>query len=127
MFCLTDSRVAEVLRIMHFLPNAVIQGGDFGISDLVSEKARLGIRRLRPSHRRHWLVLAWHGRGRRLPAFVPRDQSQTSVQSKPGPGATAADEITSRRDVVGILAPLKFPALQSPQPARVRIDVMLNI
>jgi hypothetical protein len=69
LFCLGDSRIACVLRIMHFLPNAVIRGGDFGISDLVS------IRSLRPSHRRHWLVLAWHARGRRLLAFFRRDQS----------------------------------------------------
>jgi hypothetical protein len=30
-FCLGDSRVAEVLRIMPFLLNAIIRGRDFGI------------------------------------------------------------------------------------------------
>jgi hypothetical protein len=68
---------------MHFFPNAVMQGRDFGISDLVSEKARLRIRRLRPSHRRSWLVLATH---RRLLAFHRRDDGQTFVEAKCSPG-----------------------------------------
>jgi hypothetical protein len=104
LFCLSDSRVNEVLRIMHFLPNAVIQA-------VISAPPTLYRRKLGSdlASSRHWLVLAWHGRGRRLLAFFRRDQSQTSVQGKSGPAATAAEKITSRRDVVGISAPLKSP------------------
>src|SRR5215813_4915784 len=38
-FCLGDSGVAEVRRIMRFFPNAVVYGGALGISNLVPEKA----------------------------------------------------------------------------------------
>jgi hypothetical protein len=121
LFCLGDSRVADVLRIMHFLPNAVIRGGDFGISDLVS------IRSLRPSHP---APLACAGLACARPAsagFLPARPEHTSGHSKPSPTATADDEITSRRKRCRHFSPLKFPAKESPQRARVRIDVMPNI
>jgi hypothetical protein len=41
--------------------------------------------------------------------------------------ATAADKITSRREVVGISGPPEISRKKSPQLARVRVDIMPNI
>ena len=120
--CFVSATVAfaDVLRIMHFLPNAVIRGGDFGISDLVS------IRSLRPSHRRHWFVLAWHARGRGLLTFFRRDQPHFwPQQATPRGHRRRRSNVSSSR--CRRFSPLKFPAKESPQPARVRIDVVPNI
>src|SRR5260370_12407182 len=107
---------------MHFFPNAVIQGRDFDISDLVSEKARLRIRRLRPSHRRSWLVLATHRRGWRLLTFTGATMAKLLSRPSAAPAA-AADRIRSRRDVESIFSPLRNSPLSNYLTATVQVEI----
>ena len=72
------------------------------------------------------------------PLFLPDDWDQrvrdagavvcqAARGGQPHAAATADDEITSRRKRCRHFSPLKLPAKESPQRARVRIDVMPNI